>query len=150
MVAGDMSPVGKFLRPVGDYTFEELVAVYQEQAAALEDAGADLFVIETTMTMAEARAAVLAVKSVSRKPVFVTFTCDVTGHTLTGTDVAAALVVMQGMGVAAFGLNCSVGPEDMVEQMRRLHEISEVPLIAKANAGLPELVDGHTVYNSTP
>lgn len=150
LVAGDMSPVGKFLLPMGDYTFEELVAVYQEQAAALEEAGVDLFAIETTMTMAEARAAVLAVKAVSRKPVFVTFTCDEQGRTLTGTDVLAALTVMQGMGVDAFGLNCSVGPAEMLAQIRRMHAIAEVPLIAKPNAGLPEMIDGRYVYNCPP
>ena len=149
-VAGDIAPTGKFLAPMGDMTFEELVEIYTEQAAALEEAGVDLFVIETMMTLPEARAAVLAVKSVSRKPVFVSFTCDEKGRTLTGTDVAAALLVMQGMGVDAFGLNCSVGPEDMLKQLRRLSAYAEVPLIAKPNAGVPEIVDGKTVYRCTP
>ena len=101
-VAGDIAPTGKFLAPMGDMTFEELVEIYTEQAAALEEAGVDLFVIETMMTLPEARAAVLAVKSVSRKPVFVSFTCDEKGRTLTGTDVAAALLVMQGMGKTVY------------------------------------------------
>jgi 5-methyltetrahydrofolate--homocysteine methyltransferase len=149
-VAGDMAPTGKFLAPMGDVTFEELVDIYTEQAAALEEAGVDLFVIETMMTLPEARAAVLAVKSVSHKPVLVTFTCDENGRTLTGTDVAAALIVMQGMGVDAFGLNCSAGPEDMLVQLRRLREYAQVPLIAKPNAGVPEVVDGQTVYRCTP
>lgn len=149
-VAGDIAPTGKFLAPMGDTGFEELVEIYTQQAAALEAAGVDLYVVETTMTMAEARAAVLAVKSVSRKPVFVTFTCDGKGKTLTGTDVTAALVVMQGMGVDAFGLNCSVGPEEMLVQLRRLAEYAEVPLIAKPNAGMPEIEDGKTVYRCTP
>ena len=149
-VAGDMAPTGKFLAPMGDMTFEELVDIYTEQAAALEEAGVDLFVIETMMTLPEARAAVLAVKSVSRKPVFVSFTCDENGKTLTGTDVAAALLVMQGMGVDAFGLNCSVGPEDMLKQLKRLCAYAEVPLIAKPNAGVPEIEDGKTVYRCLP
>lgn len=149
-VAGDMAPTGKFLAPLGDMSFEELVEVYREQAAALEEAGVDLFVIETMMTVPEARAAVLAVKSVSKKPVFVSFTCDENGKTLTGTDVTAALLIMQGMGVDAFGLNCSVGPEDMLKQLRRLQPYAEVPLIAKPNAGMPEVVDGKTVYRCTP
>ena len=78
-VAGDIAPTGKFLYPMGDASFEELVEIYTEQAAALEKAGVDLFVIETTMTLPEARAALLAVKSVSSRPVFVTFTCDESG-----------------------------------------------------------------------
>ena len=149
-VAGNIAPTGKFLYPLGDTTFEELVEIYTEQAAALEKAGVDLFVIETQMTLPEARAAVLAVKSVSRKPVLVTFTCDENGRTLTGTDVTAALVVLQGMGADAFGLNCSTGPDKMLEQLRRLREYAVVPLIAKPNAGVPHVVDGKTVYDCTP
>lgn len=149
-VAGDLAPTGKFLYPLGDTTFEELVEVYTEQALALENAGVDLFVIETQMTLAEARAAVLAVKSVSKKPVFVTFTCDDNGKTLTGTDVTAALVVMQGMGVDAFGLNCSAGPDMMLKQLKRLKQYAHIPLIAKPNAGIPQMVDGKAVYNCSP
>ena len=150
LVAGDLSPTGLFLYPLGDTDFEELVDIYTEQAAALEEAGVDLFVIETMMTVAEARAAVLAVKSVSDKPVFVTFTCDEHGRTLTGSDVTAVLQIMQGMGVDAFGLNCSTGPEEMAEQLKRLHAIARVPLIAKPNAGTPEIRDGETVYDCPP
>ena len=149
-VAGDIAPTGLFLYPLGDTSFEELVDIYTEQAAALEEAGVDLFVIETMMTLAEARAAVLAVKSVSDKPVFVSFTCDENGRTLAGSDVTALLQIMQGMGVDAFGLNCSVGPDEMVKQLKRLREIARVPLIAKPNAGVPEVVDGETVYCCPP
>ncbi len=150
LVAGDLSPTGLFLYPLGDTNFEELVDIYTEQAAALEKAGADLFVIETMMTVAEARAAVLAVRSVSRKPIFVSFTCDAGGRTLTGSDVAAVLQIMQGMEIDAFGLNCSVGPSEMVPQLRRLYEIARVPLIAKPNAGVPEIRGSETVYDCPP
>lgn len=149
-VAGDISPTGQFLYPLGDVSFDDLVNIYTEQAAALEKAGVDLFVIETMMTLPEARAAVLAVKSVSSKPIFVTFTCDENGKTLTNTDVCAALNVMQGMGISAFGLNCSTGPDKMLEQLKRLSEYARVPLIAKPNAGFPEIVGGKTVYNCPP
>ena len=149
-VAGDLAPTGKSIVPFGDASFEELVDIYTEQAAALEAAGVDLFLLETTMTMAEARAAVLACKSVSAKPVWVTFTCDENGRTLSGTDVLAALIVMQGMGVDAFGLNCCAGPAEMLEQLRRLTPYASVPLIAKPNAGLPQMVDGRAVYRCTP
>lgn len=149
-VAGDIAPTGLLLYPLGNASFDELVEIYTEQAAALENAGVDLFVIETMMTIAEARAALLAVKSVSEKPVFVSFTCDERGRTLTGSDVTAALQIMQGMGADAFGLNCSVGPEDMLTQLKRLREIARIPLLAKPNAGIPEIVDGKTVYNCPP
>ena len=147
LVAGDLAPTGEFLYPLGEMQFEELVEVYREQAAALEEAGVDLFVIEPMMTLPEARAAVLAVREVSRKPIFVTMTCDENGKTLTGTDVVAALVVLQGMGVDAFGLNCSAGPDTMLMQLRRLTPYAEIPLIAKPNAGMPNVVDGKTVYD---
>ena len=150
LVAADLSPTGLFIPPFGETPFEELVDIYTEQARACEEAGVDLFVIETTMTMPEARAAVLAVKSVSDKPVWVTFTVDENGRTLTGTEALAAMIVMQGMGVSAFGLNCSSGPEAMLEQLERLTPYATVPLIAKPNAGLPQTVDGKTVYNCPP
>ena len=134
--AGDMSPTGAFLSPLGDVSFEELVDIYTEQAAGLERAGVDLFVIETMMTLSDARAAVLAVRSVSDKPIFVTFTCDENGRSVSGTDITAALVVLQGMGIDAFGLNCSAGPEQMLLQLKRLREYARVPLIAKPNAGM--------------
>ena len=149
-VAGDLAPTGLMLYPLGTASFDELVEIYTEQAAALENAGADLYVIETMMTVAEARAALLAVKSVSEKPVFVSFTCDEKGRTLTGSDVRAALQIMQGMGADAFGLNCSVGPEEMLVQLERLREIARIPLLAKPNAGMPETVEGKTVYNCPP
>ena len=147
LVAGDLAPTGEFLYPLGEMQFEELVEIYREQAAALEEAGVDLFVVETMMTLSEARAAVLAVREVSRKPIFVTMTCDENGKTLTGTDVTAALVVLQGMGIDAFGLNCSAGPDTMLTQLRRLTPYAEIPLIAKPNAGVPRVEDGKTVYD---
>ena len=149
-IAGDISPTGMFLAPLGEASFEELVDIYTEQAAGLEEAGVDLFVIETMMTLSDARAAVLAVRSVSDKPIFVTFTCDDTGRSLSGTDVTAALTVLQGMGISAFGLNCSAGPEQMLVQLKRLREFARVPLIAKPNAGMPQIVDGKTVYDCPP
>ena len=150
LVAGDLAPTGQFIPPVGDLPFEEMVAVYTEQAQALEDAGVDLFVVETIMSIPDARAAVLAIKSVSTKPVFVTFTVNEQGRTLTGSDVSAALCAMEALGIAAFGLNCSTGPEAMLPLFARLHGHTMLPLICKANAGLPQTVDGKTVYHCPP
>ncbi|WP_297210984.1 homocysteine S-methyltransferase family protein [uncultured Flavonifractor sp.] len=136
LVAGDLAPLGLSLPPFGESSFEELVAIYTEQAAALAQAGVDLFVVETMISMAEARAAVLACRSVSDKPVWVSFTCDEEGRAPYGTDVLAAMIVMQGMGVSAFGLNCARGA-DVAEQLKRLSAYATVPLIAKPNAGMP-------------
>ncbi|MCF0134948.1 MAG: homocysteine S-methyltransferase family protein [Lachnospiraceae bacterium] len=149
-VAGDIAPAGKYLPPMGDTSFEELVDIYTEQVKGLEAGGVDLYVIETMMSIAEARAAVLAVKSMSAKPVFVSFTCTTNGKTLSGEDMVAALITLQNMSIDAFGLNCSVGPEDMCRQLNRLSEFAQVPLIAKPNAGMPEMVDGKAVYLCAP
>ncbi len=150
LVAGDIATSGKFLAPLGDISFSELYDMYHEQAEAMEEAGVDMFVIETIMTVPDARAALLAVKDVSDKPVLVSFTCDENGRTLTGSDVRAALVIMQGMGIDAFGLNCSTGPAEMLEQAKRLRDLAEVPVAIKPNAGLPKTVNGETVYDCPP
>ncbi|MCR5388805.1 MAG: homocysteine S-methyltransferase family protein [Lachnospiraceae bacterium] len=150
MVAGDLSPLGKFLPPIGDMSFEEMYDVYLEQVKSLEEAGVDFYAVETLMSVPEAKAAVLAIKEVSDKPIFVTFTCDVNGKTMTGTDVCAALVIFQDLGVDAFGLNCSTGPKEMAKQFERLKEFAAIPLIAKPNAGLPKVKDGKTYYDCTP
>ncbi len=150
LIAGDITSTGKFIEPLGDLSFDELYDIYHEQAEALEDAGVDMYVIETIMTVPDARAALLAVRDVSDKPVLVSFTCDAGGRTLTGTDICAALVIMQGMGADAFGLNCSTGPEEMLEQFRRLGEYAEIPLAVKPNAGMPQVIDGKVEYNVGP
>lgn len=148
MVAADLAPLGRYIPPFGQTSFEELADIYAEQARAC--ACADLFVIETMTSMPEARAAVLAVKSVSDKPVWVTFTVDENGRTASGTDVLAAMIVMQGMGVSAFGLNCCGGPEVVLEQLRRLTPYADLPLIAKPSAGLPRMEGREAVYDFTP
>ena len=150
LIAGDLSPTGLFLAPMGQASFEELVDIYADQAAGLEQAGVDLYVIETMMTLSDARAAVLAARNVSEKPILVTFTCDENGRSISGTDITAALTVLQGMGIDAFGLNCSAGPREMLPQLKRLREYARVPLIAKPNAGMPQIVDGKAVYHCPP
>jgi len=147
LVAGDISSTGGMLYPLGDMSFEDLFDIYAEQAEALCKADVDLFVIETITGVPEARAAVLAVKSVCNKPIFVSFSCDENGRTMMGTDICAALEIMQGMGVDAFGLNCSVGPEELIEQIKRLYEISNIPIIVKPNAGLPAAKGGETAFS---
>ena len=150
LIGGDMTSLGLFLKPFGDASFDDYVSVYEEQAAALESAGVDFFIPETLMSLAEARAAVIAVRNVSRKPVFVTVTCDAHGRMLSGTPAAAALVTLQAMGIAAFGLNCSVGPDAMLPVIRDMARYAEIPLIVKPNAGLPEMVDGRAVFRLSP
>ncbi|WP_293986224.1 homocysteine S-methyltransferase family protein [uncultured Megasphaera sp.] len=150
LVAGDMTMTGQQLYPMGDLTFEELVTVYREQAQALYDAGVDLFVVETMMSLQETRAAVLAIKEVCDLPIMATLTFEKDGRTLYGTPPEAGVVVLQNLGVAAVGLNCSTGPADMVDVVRKMYEYATIPLIAKPNAGLPELDGDTTVYKTTP
>lgn len=149
-VAGDLSPLGLFLAPMGDSSFEEFVEVYRQQAAALEKAGVDLFVAETFMTLPELRAAILAIREVSDKPIFASITVEESGKTLMGTDVLTALTVVQNMGVSAFGLNCSTGPDRMVELIKHISPYAKIPLIVKPNAGLPHIENGKTVFDLCP
>ncbi len=150
LVAGDISQTGKFLKPIGNTSFREMMDIYREQALALEESGVDLFVVETMTTVSETRAAVLAIRSVSDRPIVVSMTCEDNGRTVMGSDVAAALVIFQSMGVDAFGLNCSTGPDKMLPHIRRLRKYATVPLLAKPNAGMPKTINGITYYDCSP
>ena len=144
LVAADMTMTGQQLYPIGDLMFEDLVDVYKEQAEVVADAGADLFVVETMMSLQECRAAVIAIREVCDLPIMVSLTYNPDGRTLYGTDPATATVVLQSLGADAIGINCSTGPED------KMAEYATIPILAKPNAGLPELENGVTVYKTGP
>ena len=146
-VAGNLTMTGQMLRPLGTLPFEELVDCYKEQARAIADAGADLFVIETMMHIGEARAALLAVKEVCDLPVIVTMTVESSGKTMYGTDAVSALVTLQSMGADAVGLNCSTGPDRLLPLVEQMKPYAAVPLVVKPNAGLPKLITGETVFD---
>lgn len=147
-VAGDLTMTGEQLSPMGKLDFEELVEVYKEQIRYLDEAGVDLLVIETMMSLQETRAAVIAAKEVCDLAVMATLTFEADGRTLFGTDAATAAVVLESLGVAAVGTNCSTGPDKMVDTVRRMAEVTGIPIIAKPNAGLPSLDgEGNTVYD---
>lgn len=148
LVAADMTMTGQQLYPIGDLMFEDLVDVYKEQARVMAEAGADLFVVETMMSLQECRAAVLAIKEVCDLPVMVSLTYNPDGRTLYGTEPATATVVLQGLGADAIGINCSTGPEDMIEPVHQMAQFATIPILAKPNAGLPELENGKTVYRT--
>ena len=150
LVAGDLTMTGEQLYPLGDLMFEDLVDVYKEQAKIIAEAGADLFVVETMMSLQECRAAVLAIREVCALPVMVSLTYNEDGRTLYGTDPVTAVVVMQSLGADAVGMNCSTGPEAMLEPIAKMAEYAAIPLLAKPNAGMPELIDGQTVFNVEP
>lgn len=150
LVAGDITMTGRQLYPMGELMFEELVEVYKEQIRVLCDAGVDLIIVETMMSLQESRAAVIAAKETCELPVLVSMTFNEDGRSLYGTDPVTAVVTLQSLGADAVGMNCSTGPEQMLEPIRRMAEYALVPLIAKPNAGMPELEDGVTVYKTTP
>jgi len=150
-VAGDMTMTGRQLFPIGDLQFEELVDVYKEQAAALLSAGVDLFVVETMMSLQETRAAVIAIRELSEDiPVIASLTFREDGKTLFGSTPEVSVIVLQGLGADAVGLNCSTGPEEMTELLERMKRYATVPVFAKPNAGMPELENGVSVYKMTP
>lgn len=147
-VAGDLTMTGEQLRPMGKMDVEELIDVYREQILALTEAGADLLVVETMMSLAESRAALIAAKEVCELPVMVTLTFEGDGRTLYGTDARTAAVVLESLGADAIGVNCSTGPAQMKAVVEELVRYTTVPVIVKPNAGLPFLDEqGNTCYN---
>lgn len=146
LVAGNLSSARLPGERPGERPFEELVSVYAEQGRALDAAGVDLFAVETMADMAEARAAVIALREVSDKPVMVTFTVNREGEIPGGTELLAAYAVMEGLGAAAFGINCAEGPDSLTEGLSRLTPYTLLPLIAKPGAGLPVSRDGRMIY----
>ncbi len=150
LVAADISMTGKQLYPLGDLMFEELVDCYKEQVAAILQEGVDLFVVETMMSLQECRAAVLAIKESCDLPIIVSLTYNPDGKTLYGTSPETAIIVLQSMGVDCVGMNCSTGPDAMLELVQQMTPVATVPIMVKPNAGLPELENGKTVYKMTP
>lgn len=151
LVAGDITMTGRQLFPIGDMDFEDLISVYKEQIALIAEAGADLLVVETMMSLQETRAALIAAKEVCDLPVMATLTFEQDGRTLYGTDALTAAVTLEKLGACAVGANCSTGPDQMGELIRTISQAVSVPVIAKPNAGMPALDrEGNTVYDMTP
>ncbi len=148
-VAGDITMTGEQLKPMGTMELEILIDIYKEQILALEAAGADLLVVETMMSLGEARAALIAAKEVCSLPVMITMTFEADGRTLYGTDAKTAAVVLESLGADAIGVNCSTGPAHMQQIITDMvSHTKEIPIIAKPNAGLPFLDEnGTTCYN---
>lgn len=149
-VAGNLTMTGRQLYPIGNLQLEELINVYKEQIRCLVKAGVDLLVVETMMSLAEARAALIAAKETCDLPVIISMTYNEDGRTLYGTDPKTAVVVLQSLGADAIGINCSTGPKEMICLVEQMKEYANVPILAKPNAGMPELIDGETVYAMTP
>ena len=147
-VAGDLTMTGEQLKPMGKMELETLIDIYKEQILCLVDAGADLLVVETMMSLAETRAALIAAKEVCNLPVIATLTFEADGRTLFGTDAKTAAIVLESLGASAIGANCSTGPAQMESIISEMVSHTRIPVIAKPNAGLPFLDEnGTTCYN---
>ncbi|MEE1243696.1 MAG: homocysteine S-methyltransferase family protein, partial [Frisingicoccus sp.] len=141
-VALDVGPIGELMEPNGALKFEDAYDMFKEMMVAGEKAGADLIVIETSTDLLEMKAAVLAAKENTNLPVFSTMTFEKNGRTFTGVTVEAAALTLTGLGVDAIGINCSLGPNDIYPMAQKLAEWTPLPIVIKANAGLPNLNSG--------
>ena len=147
-VALDIGPIGEMMKPLGTLSFDEAYDIFREMVMTGEQAGADLVVFETFTDLQEARAAVLAAKENSSLPVWVTMSFEKDGRTFTGTTVPCMAVTLQGLGADAIGINCSLGPDEIFPMIGEMRQWTDLPLIAKPNAGLPDPATG--MYFITP
>ncbi len=145
--AFDLGPTGHLLKPLGDLDFEDAVELFAKNVRLAEKYGADLILIETMNDSYETKAAVLAAKENSDLPVFVTNVFDEKGKLMTGADPVSMIAMLEGMGVDALGMNCSLGPDKMLKNLEKFVEYSSLPIIVNPNAGLPVTKDGKTEYS---
>lgn len=148
-VALDVGPLGKILEPVGDMPFETAVRIFAETVKLGAKYGADLIIIETMNDSYETKAAVLAAKENSSLPIFVTNVFDADGKLMTGADARAMIAMLEGLGVDAVGMNCSLGPRQMIKIVKEYAQYSSLPVIVNPNAGLPRSENGKTVFDIT-
>jgi len=150
-VAASVGPTGLFVEPVGEVTFDAMAGFFREQAAPLIDAGADLITLETFLDIKEIRAAVIAIRELSPSiPIIAQLTFDNEGRTVLGTTPEAAAVTLAAAGADIVGSNCGLGPDGICAVMGAMRGVTRLPLISQANAGLPKLVEGKTVFPGTP
>lgn len=149
LVAANIGPTGELLVPMDSATHEELIAMYRQQVTGLLQGNPDFFLLETFMDIAEARAAVIAIKELCNLPFVVSMTFE-HGRTLTGATPEAAAVVFTALGASAVGCNCSGGPESLVEVVKAMARHTTLPIFAKPNAGLPQVINGTAAYPMNP
>lgn len=146
-VALDVAPIGKLMEPYGPLTFEEAYAMFREQIEAGVKAGVDLILLETFTDIYELKIAVLAAKECCDLPVFCSLTFQEDGRMLMGTDPLTAITILQDMGIDALGMNCSLGPKQMIPLVQEFLHHSKVPVLVQPNAGLPTIINGETIYD---
>ncbi len=152
VVGGSIGPTGELMAPLGKLGFDDAKEVFREQAAALIEGGVDVIWIETMSDLAEVQAAVEGTREVSIDiPIVTTMTFDTHGHTIMGVSPQKALEALRGFGPLAIGGNCGNGPDEIEGAIEKMHSADPTtPLIAKANAGVPRLVNGRSVHDATP
>ena len=146
-VAADIGPIGALLKPLGTMDFDEAYDLFAQQARAAQAAGADLFVVETMTDLLEAKAAVLACRECTELPVVATMTFGEDGCTFLGTSPEICAMTLSALGVQAVGINCSLGPDALAPLLARMAPFARVPLMVQANAGLPRIEGGRTLYD---
>ena len=151
LVAGSIGPSGQLFHPMGNLTFEAAAQAFREQASGLAEGGVDLFWIETMSDLDEVKAAVAGIREISDLPITATMSFDTHGHTMMGVSPARATSELSKLGLAALGANCGTGSDELIEAIRAMRaENNKVVLIAKANAGIPQVVGSDVVYNGSP
>ena len=146
-VALDMGPLGKMLEPLGDMKFEDAVSVFKETAVLGEKYGADLVIIETMNDSYETKAAVLACKENTNLPIIVSNVFDENKKLMTGADPMAMIAMLEGLGADAIGMNCSLGPKQMMEVAKDYVKYASIPVAVSPNAGMPRTENGKTVFD---
>ena len=147
-VAGDITTTGKMMEPAGDLTYETAFEVYKEQVSYLSQAGVDFIIAETMINIEETLAAVDAASQVCDLPVLCSMTVEADGSIFSGGNAVEAALALESAGASAVGINCSVGPDQLVSVVRNIKEAVSIPVIAKPNAGMPVIDDkGNAVYS---
>ncbi len=150
-VAASLGPTGRFVEPVGDMTFDEAASIFREQAQALIEAGADLVTLETFLDIKEIRAAIIGIREISPDiPIIAMLTFDDNGRSVLGTPPEAAAITLEAAGANIVGSNCGLGVDGIYEVLLAMRKVTSLPLISQANAGLPVLIEGRTVFPGTP
>ena len=149
-IAGNIGPSGRLIAPLGDLNFDEACESYARQIKALASAGVDYILFETIIDLQEMRAGVLAAKSICNLPIICQLTYDAMGRTVTGTDPSTAAAILEPLGASIIGMNCSLGPEQLLPLVRELALSTTLPISVQPNAGLPFIKDGKTCFPLTP
>lgn len=149
-IALDIGPIGRLLEPMGDLKFERAYEIFKRQIVQGVNSGVDLILIETMTDLYEAKAAILAAKENSNLPVFCTMSFQEDGRTFTGCTALTMTTVLQGLGVDALGVNCSLGPKEMEPIISEILKVSKIPVMVQANAGIPRICNKDTIYDISP